>query len=142
MNALIEKASAHGIPLDPNPDPTPSERSPSGSATLEDYEKCEKAHRYLRRAVELSPQDAYLWLNKGLALCCLERWEEGYSDIKKATDISPSLGLAWWRLGQLCMTMDRFEEGISAVAKAAGLGIPSALRFIEKVKDEREHTSE
>jgi len=59
--------------------------------------------------------------NRGLALCCLERYEEGKSDIQTVLELKPNFAEAWYILGLAKEYLNDFDGAKEAYEKALDL---------------------
>jgi len=88
------------------------------------YEKgfFEKAIELYSKAIARSPEgnpDVYkCFYNRGLALCCLERYMEGKSDIQMVLGLKPDFAEGWYILGLCKEYMKDFDGAAEAYDEA------------------------
>ncbi len=70
------------------------------------------------RALEIDPQYATAWNNKGWALNELRRYEESITCLDKALEIDPQLAAVWNNKGFALNRLRRYEESITCLDKA------------------------
>ena len=78
----------------------------------------EKALRCCEAAVELDPQYARAWNNKGRSLSRLGRPEEALRCYDKALEIEPQYAVAWHNKGDVLSDLGRHEEELRCYDKA------------------------
>lgn len=77
-----------------------------------------KSLQYLDKAVDIDPQYAQIWNNKGIVLGKLGRNEEAIAAYDKAIEINPQLAEAWNNKGVVLGWSGRYEEAKEAFEKA------------------------
>ncbi|MDA0525231.1 tetratricopeptide repeat protein [Methanococcoides alaskense] len=83
-----------------------------------EYEKSLKA---INKALDLNPDDAEAWNNKGVTLGDLGRHEEALEAHNKALELNPDYADAWNNKGVVLGNLDRHEEALEAYKKALEL---------------------
>ena len=68
--------------------------------------------------LELYPDNALYWSNKGMALFSLERYEEAFEAFDRAVKIDPEGGDAWCLRGSALSRLDKSEEAIESFDEA------------------------
>ena len=84
----------------------------------DDYESALKAYD---KAIELEPDDAYAWYNKGTALGELGWYEEELEAYNKAIELKSDYFEAWSDKGVALGDLGRYEEELEAYDKAIEL---------------------
>ena len=71
-----------------------------------------EAEQAYRKAIELEPSDAFVWLILGSLLHQdSKRYDEAEQAYRKAIELEPGRGWTWWRLARLLLAHgDRFDE--------------------------------
>ncbi len=73
------------------------------------------------KAIELKPDDAQAWANKGAALHNLRRDKEALKACDKAIELKSDLAQAWANKGNALNSLHRYEEALKACNKAIEL---------------------
>jgi len=73
------------------------------------------------RAIELEPDDADAWYNKGVALAKLRRTEEARSAYDRAIELRPEYADAWYNKGVALAKLATTEEALNAFERAIEL---------------------
>jgi tetratricopeptide (TPR) repeat protein len=87
----------------------------------------EKAIDFWSSVLELKPDDAWAWYNKGITLGNLGRHEEALAAYDKALELNPDDARAWYNKGAALGNLGRHEEALEALNKALEL-IPDDAR--------------
>ena len=89
----------------------------------------EEAIHCLDKALEIDPQNAETWINKGWSLGQLQlgRHEEAIHRLDKALELDPQNGKAWNNKGRSLGSLDRHEEAAHCFSKAMELNSLHAL---------------
>jgi Tfp pilus assembly protein PilF len=98
---------AHGIALQQ----APAELGGSIKEALTRYEW----------VLQLEPQHAQAWLNRGASLGSLGRWEAAIESYSRAIELDTSLALAWFNRGVAFHTQGHFEAAIKDYLAALAL---------------------
>ena len=69
-------------------------------------------------AIEINPQDAEAWKNKGLALVILQKPEEAIKAFDKAIEINPQNSDVWTGEGLALIELNKYDEAIKAFDEA------------------------
>ena len=77
-----------------------------------DQGRYEEAILAYNKVIEINPQNAAAWNNRGIALGLVGRYDDALESFFKATEINPSSADAWFNLG---IAYDFFGEYSSAV---------------------------
>jgi tetratricopeptide (TPR) repeat protein len=83
-----------------------------------DYEHALEAYE---KAIELKPDYAGAWCNKGVALGRLDRHEEALKAYEKAIELKPDYAGAWYNKDVALGKLGRYEEALKACEKAIEL---------------------
>jgi tetratricopeptide (TPR) repeat protein len=86
----------------------------------------------LNKAIELKPDLADAWSNKGVTLGKLDRKEEALAAYEKAIELKPDLADAWSNKGVTLDDLDRKEEALAAYEKAIELKPDYAAAWYNK----------
>ncbi len=81
----------------------------------------EDAVEHLRRATEVSPDDAGAWHHYGEALAADGRMAEADAAFRRAVELDPHDQLALTHLGHTALATGRSEEGVGYLARAADI---------------------
>ena len=73
---------------------------------------------YFDKSIEIDPQDAGAWNNKGVVLGELGKYEEVIAAFDKAIEINSQLSEAWTNKGIALCYLGKYEEAIAAHDKA------------------------
>jgi Flp pilus assembly protein TadD len=82
----------------------------------------DQAAGYLRRATELSPEDAQSWHHLGEALATEGRTAEAGEAYRRAVELDPDDQVALTHLGHTAVASGRKDEGVDYLARAADIG--------------------
>jgi tetratricopeptide (TPR) repeat protein len=74
------------------------------------------------KAIQIDPNDAITWYNKGVALGRLGRDEEAIRSYDRAIQIDPNYGDAWDNKGIALTNLGRYDEAIKSFDRAIQLG--------------------
>ncbi|MGB7001057.1 MAG: tetratricopeptide repeat protein [Halobacteriota archaeon] len=88
--------------------------------------------QYFDKGIEIDPEYAAAWNNKGCALRDLGRYEEAIAACDKAIEIDPQLAAAWNNKGGTLRDLGRYEEAIAAYDKAVEIDPQLALAWYNK----------
>ena len=94
-----------------------------------EYEKALKAYD---KAIELDPNYAMAWFNKGTALGKLSRHEKALKAYDKAIELDPNYAMAWFNKGTALGKLSRHEKSLKAFDKAIELGPNYAMAWCNK----------
>lgn len=91
-------------------------------------------------AIRLSPQDAHLYIDRGIAEDFLGDNAKALADFNAAIELDPKQPLGYVNRGQTLLTLGKRDEAIASVKKALGLapGFPPALEVLKKLGIEAE----
>jgi tetratricopeptide (TPR) repeat protein len=81
----------------------------------------EEALKTFDKVIELKPDDADAWSNKGAALGKLDQYEEALKAYDKAIELKPDDADAWYNKGVALGEFDQYEEALKAYDKAIEL---------------------
>ena len=79
-----------------------------------------EAIEYYKKAIELKPDDAVAWINKGVALRELDQDKKALKAFDKATKLEPDNAVAWINKGHTLNKLGRDEEANKALDKVKG----------------------
>jgi tetratricopeptide (TPR) repeat protein len=98
--------------------------------------RLEEAVECYDRAIALDPRTALAWMNRANALHDLKRpAAEVLACYDRALAIHPNLASAWYNKGDELAWMGNFTEAIACFEKARDLGMPDAVRLINKCRE-------
>lgn len=78
--------------------------------------------RFAEKAIELDPELASAWNNKGIALNGQGKYDEALKALDEAIRINPEYPVYWDNKGRLLRYLHRDAEADAAFAKAKELG--------------------
>jgi len=73
---------------------------------------------YLDTAIELDPENAEAYRNRGLAHAQIREFDESIEDLEKAVELDPSEYLTYTTLASIHTAQEEFEEAIEAFSQA------------------------
>ncbi|NKQ38425.1 MAG: tetratricopeptide repeat protein, partial [Methanosarcinales archaeon] len=80
--------------------------------------KYDEALMFFNKAIEINPDDAEAWYNKGVVLGELNRPDEELKAYNKAIEIKPDDAEAWYNKGVVLGKLNRPDEALKAYDKA------------------------
>jgi len=80
--------------------------------------KNKEALKAYDKAIEIKPDFAEAWYNKGVALAKLGRYNEALKAYDKAIKIKPDYSKAWYNKGNTLVNLDRYDEALKSFDKA------------------------
>jgi tetratricopeptide (TPR) repeat protein len=83
-------------------------------ATFGGLEESERTLHSAEKSLEINPNDAYAWYQKGAALNNLNRYEEAMKSFNRATEIQPNLATAWYNKGSALVALGEYEEAMKS----------------------------
>ena len=81
-------------------------------------ELTKKAIKNYDRAIEINPEYAEAWNQKGAALLFIQKPEEAIVCFDKALEIDKEHGYAWYNKGAALYRLKKYEEALSCIEKA------------------------
>src|SRR6266704_1925567 len=84
------------------------------------------------QAIQLDPNDAVIYFNKGDALDELERYEEALVAYKRAIRLDPNNADAYFNKGNVLDELERYEEALAAFEQAIRLDPDDAIVHYNK----------
>ena len=103
--------------------------APAATVKNVDYEIVRKD---LDKVIELAPDFAYAYYNRGNVLSMLKDFHAAIIDYTKAIELDPSLAEAYYNRGLTYIYTGKVKEGISDLSKAGEEGIFSAYNIIKR----------
>jgi tetratricopeptide (TPR) repeat protein len=91
-----------------------------------------EAIEVLDKAIDLDPQNAWAWSNKGNALTDLGRYPEAIQAFNKAIELEPLYALAYSNKGWSLDEQGKYDEAIEALDRAIELDPQLALAWCNK----------
>ena len=89
----------------------------------------------LSDAIRLSPQNAYLYYNRGNYYAQRNDYQRAIADYTRAVELEGSMAEAWYNRGLARIFVKKTEEGISDLSKAGELGLYQAYSVIKKYRE-------
>ncbi len=81
---------------------------------LSELGRYEEAVEACDRAIELQPDGALAWKNKGVAFFRLRRYEEALEACDRAIELQPDYASAWKNKGVVLNELGRYEKALEA----------------------------
>jgi tetratricopeptide (TPR) repeat protein len=94
-----------------------------------DYEKALQAYE---KTIELDPDYAGAWYNKGVSLVKLDRHKESLKAFEKVLELDPDNAGAWYNKGVSLVNLGRYKESLKALEKALKLSPESTVALSYK----------
>ncbi len=89
-----------------------------GNALLNGFQRHEEALASYDRALELAPNSAEAWTNRGAALRYGQRHEEALASHDRAIELQPDYAQAWNNRGNTLKDLRRYEEALASYERA------------------------
>ena len=89
----------------------------------------------LSDAIRLSPQNAYLYYNRGNYYAQRNDYQRAIADYTQAISLEEHLAEAYFNRGLARIFAKKTEEGISDLSKAGELGLYQAYSVIKKYRE-------
>ncbi|PON58223.1 N-terminal acetyltransferase A, auxiliary subunit [Parasponia andersonii] len=86
------------------------------------------------KAIEISPKNADLYVDRAQANIKLSNFTEAVADANRAIELEPSNAKAYLRKGTACIKLEEFETAKAALEKGASL-LPGDSRFTGLIKE-------
>lgn len=86
----------------------------------------------LNKAIELAPQVAYLYYNRGNLHALSGDMPAAYEDFTRAIELAPELAEAWFNRGLVQLYMKDTRKGCIDLSKAGELGIKDAYTVLKR----------
>ena len=80
------------------------------------------ALKWSDKAIQIDPNNAITWYNKGVDLGSLNRYSEAIQCINRAIQINPNYALTWYNKGISLGKLSRYDEAKQYFTKARQLG--------------------
>ncbi len=84
------------------------------------------------KSIELNPEHALAWFNKGLVLGNLGRYEGALEAFSKSIELNPEHALTWLCKGATLVDIERYEDALEALSKAVELNPKDARTWLLK----------
>lgn len=94
--------------------------------------------RDLDKVIELAPDFAYAYYNRGNILSMLKDYRSAIADYNKAIELDANLAEAYYNRGLTHIFLGNNRQGISDLSKAGELGIVSAYNVIKRFTESKE----
>ena len=88
----------------------------------------------LTAAIALSPQEAFLYYNRGTIYAQRADYMRAIDDFTRAIELDPELSEAWYNRGLSRLYSNQQAEGISDLSKAGEQGLYTAYSIIKKYR--------
>ncbi len=89
-----------------------------GDVLVNYTQNVEEAMQHLDRAIEMNPDDAETYRNRGWGHTLLREFDEGIVDFQKAIELDPEDYETYQRLATLYLAEEDYQDGIDALSKA------------------------
>ena len=86
-------------------------------------------------ALQRSPQNAYLYYNRGNLYAQRHDYQRAIDDYTRALQIDERLAEAWFNRGLAKIYAKKISEGIEDLSKAGELGLYQAYSVIKKYRE-------
>jgi tetratricopeptide (TPR) repeat protein/serine/threonine protein kinase len=84
--------------------------------------RCRDALRDLDTVIELAPNDAHAWNQRGVIYCdYLRQFEQAVADFSKAIELAPKYALAWGNRGWAFRKLGQWDKALADCSKAIEL---------------------
>lgn len=93
-------------------------QSVSLSSPLQTPEEYEIALAFHNQVIQVNPDDALIWCNRGIVLRWLKRYEEAIASHDRAIELKPDDASFWGSKGRLLEECQRYKEALSAFDRA------------------------
>ncbi|XP_044505071.1 protein SGT1 homolog B-like [Mangifera indica] len=93
------------------------------------------------KAIEISPNNADLYVDRAQANIKLGNFTEAVADTNKAIELNPSIPKAYLRKALACMKLEEYQTAKAALETGAALA-PGELRFTSLIKECNERIAE
>lgn len=87
----------------------------------------------LDRAIDLSPGNAFIRYNKGVALIDMGDWDGAAAQFDRAIEIKNDFGEAYYNRGYVRLKTGHRAEGVADLSRAGELGVVSAYNLIKRL---------
>ncbi len=95
-----------------------------GDLLVNNFQNPVQAMQYLDRAIDVDPEDAESYRNRGWAHTMLRETEEAIADINKAIEIDPADYITYQRLASINLMDVEYQAGIDALTLAIKYYLP------------------
>jgi Flp pilus assembly protein TadD len=83
------------------------------------------------RSLQLDPNDATAWQQKGNALLALSHWNDARASLQRAAQLSPDDGRIWNNLGVSLEALGQTNDAVAAFQRAMTTSPPSDSAFLQ-----------
>jgi tetratricopeptide (TPR) repeat protein len=73
------------------------------------------------RAIELEPNNGWLWLHRGGAYRELHQYDRAFADLSKAIELEPNDGSLWYQRGEAYRELRQYDRALADFSKAIEL---------------------
>ena len=87
----------------------------------------------LNRAIELDPQFAYAYYNRGNLYTRSGEEDKALLDYTRAIELNPAFAEGYYNRGLLYLSRGRVTDGVRDLSKAGELGLYEAYSFIKRM---------
>ena len=88
----------------------------------------------LNHALQLSPQNAFLFYNRGCFYAQVQEYARAIEDFTRALTLEPTMAEAYYNRGLCAIYQKQTEAGISDLSKAGEMGLYTAYSIIKKYR--------
>ncbi len=89
----------------------------------------------LCEALKLSPQNPYLYYNRGCLYAQRKDYQRALNDFNLALELDANIPEAYYNRGIVYLHADKKAEGIADLSKAGELGLYDAYSIIKKYRE-------
>ena len=97
-----------------------------------DAKRWNEALNAYNKTIDLNPNDASAYNNRGLAYDNLDKDDLAIADYEKAIELNPKYAKAYNHRGSAYEKLGNYEQAIADIKIAAGLGDSAAQKFLTK----------
>ena len=87
----------------------------------------------LSDAIQLAPQNAYLYYNRGNLYAQRNDYQRAIDDYTKAIELEPELAEAYFNRGLVRIRAKKSSEAVADLSKAGELGVYQAYSIIKRL---------
>ncbi len=111
-------------------DVNPSERLNTATENVYDYDE---PLMLINKAIELDPDNAYLYYNRAGMLCKNEDMTAAIDDYTRALELYPDFAEAYYNRGMILLWLKDSRKGFLDMSRAGELGIEEAYKLMSRM---------
>ncbi|MDE7356321.1 MAG: tetratricopeptide repeat protein [Rikenellaceae bacterium] len=111
-------------------DVNPSERLNTATENIYDYDE---PLSLINRAIEIDPDNAYLYYNRAGILCKSDDMTAAIDDYTKAIELYPDFAEAYYNRGMILLWLKDSRKGFLDMSRAGELGIEEAYKLMSRM---------